>query len=386
VTEVTTTPGVRGAVTAHRPFLPLYAGILTSLLGIGASLGAMPLYVSERLGGTTVQVGAAVAAVALAAVVARPLAGRLADARGHKPVMVGGILLCAATGALYALATTFPLLMAVRLLHGVGEAAVYTAGAAWLVAICPAERRGRVVGLFGIFMWTGITAGALVGVALAAAAGYGAVWLFLAAVPLVGLAAVAAAPAPPRPEGPGGGPLLARSVWLPGAALSLASFGYAGLAGFAVLHLAARDVAGGIAAFNAFGVTYIGVRLVVGGWPDRFGAARVALWSAVVEAVGLAVVALAPNLAVAVVGGLVIGAGLSLLFPALALLVINATPEARRGSALGAFTSFWDLGIAVGAPVAGAVAALLGLPAVFWVGAAAAGLSAALAAGRARAG
>ena len=211
---MTTSSGVRGAVTAHRPFLPLYAGILTSLLGIGASLGVMPFFVSEQLGGSTVEVGAAVAAVALAAVVARPLAGRLADARGYKPVMVGGILLCAATGALYALAVTFPLLMAVRLLHGVGEAAVYTAGAAWLVAICPAQRRGRVVGLFGIFMWTGITVGALVGVTLSAA-GYGAVWLFLAAVPLVGLAVVAAAPAPGPPPGPppraprappGGGP------------------------------------------------------------------------------------------------------------------------------------------------------------------------------------
>ena len=380
-----TTSGVRGAVTANRPFLPLYAGILTSLLGIGASLGVMPFYVSERLGGSTVEVGAAVAAVALAAVVARPLAGRLADARGYKPVMLGGILLCAATGALYALAVTFPLLMAVRLLHGVGEAAVYTAGAAWLVAICPAERRGRVVGLFGVFMWTGITLGALVGVALSTA-GYGWVWLFLAVIPLAGLAAVAAAPAPPRPEGPRTGALLARSVWLPGAALSLASFGYAALAGFVVLHLAGRDVAGGIAAFNAYGVTYIGVRLLAGGWPDRFGAGRVALWSAVVEAVGLVTVALAPNLAVAVAGGLIVGAGLSLLFPALALLVINATPEARRGSALGAFTSFWDLGIAVGGPVAGAVAALLGLPAVFWVAAVAAGVGAALAAVRARAG
>lgn len=380
-----TTPGLHGAVTANRPFLPLYAGILTSLLGIGASLGVMPFLVSEQLGGSTVEVGAAVAAVALAAVVARPLAGRLADARGYRPVMMGGIALCAATGALYALAVTFPLLMAVRLLHGVGEAAVYTAGAAWLVAICPAERRGRVVGLFGIFMWSGITVGALVGVALSGA-GYGWVWLFLTVVPLVGLAAVAAAPAPRRPEGPRTGALLGRPVWLPGAALSLASFGYAGLAGFVVLHLSARDVAGGIAAFNAFGVTYIGVRLFVGGWPDRFGAGRVALWSAVVEAIGLVVVALAPNLTVAVVGGLVIGAGLSLLFPALALLVINATPEARRGSALGAFTSFWDLGIVVGGPVAGVVAALLGLPAVFWVAAAAAGAGAALAAVRARAG
>ena len=74
------------------------------------------------------------------------------------------------------------------------------------------------------------------------------------------------------------------------------------------------------------------------------------------EAVGLLIVALAPDLAVVIIGGLVMGAGLSLLFPSLALIVINHTDASQQGAALGAFTSFWDVGIAVGAPVAGLIA------------------------------
>jgi len=59
-----------------------------------------------------------------------------------------------------------------------------------------------------------------------------------------------------------------------------------------------------------------------------------------VEAVGLLIVAMAPDLPVVILGGLVMGAGLSLLFPSLALIVINRTDKSQQGAALGAFTSF----------------------------------------------
>jgi predicted MFS family arabinose efflux permease len=91
------------------------------------------------------------------------------------------------------------------------------------------------------------------------------------------------------------------------------------------------------------------------------------VWSALVEAVGLLVVAVAPDLPVVIAGGLVMGAGLSLLFPALALLVINRTDPSQQGAALGGFTSFWDIGLAVGGPFAGLIANMSGYPAVYYV-------------------
>jgi MFS family permease len=154
---------------------------------------------------------------------------------------------------------------------------------------------------------------------------------------------------------------------MPGISVSLAALGYAALAAFVSLHMLARGVANGIAAFDAFGFTYIGVRLFIGNVPDRLGPRMVAFWSAIVEAVGLVIVALAPNLVTVIIGGLVIGAGLSLLFPSLALIVINRAPDAQRGAALGAFTSFWDVGIAVGAPAAGLIASLSSYADIYYV-------------------
>ena len=62
------------------------------------------------------------------------------------------------------------------------------------------------------------------------------------------------------------------------------------------------------------------------------------------------------------------GAGFSLSFPSLALLVVERVDERRRGAAMGAFTAFFDLGVGIGAPLAGAVSALAGYPAAFGVG------------------
>lgn len=58
------------------------------------------------------------------------------------------------------------------------------------------------------------------------------------------------------------------------------------------------------------------------------------------------------------------GGGFTLLYPALALVVLQRTPEHERGPALGAFTSFWDLGIGGAGLITGALA-LLGYSWVF---------------------
>lgn len=363
------------------PFLPMFGGIFFSLLGIGASLATVPFFVLRQLHGGNVEAGVAVAALSVAVVVARPVAGRLGDRHGYKIVMLSGTVICILAGLAYYGAHDIGVLIAVRILHGAGEGSVYTGGAAWLVSLCPPERRGRIVGLYGICMWLGITLGTLAGTVAMRVAGFDAVWAFCAVAGAAGLLSVASKVAPPRPRAAGArSSLLPAAAVMPGLSVSLAALGYAALAAFVSLHMLAHGVSNGIAGFDAFGFTYIGVRLFIGNVPDRLGPRQVAFWSAIVEAAGLVIVALATNLVTVIIGGLVIGAGLSLLFPSLAILVINRAPESQRGAALGAFTSFWDLGIAVGAPASGAIASLTNYTDIYYVMAACAVISALLAA------
>lgn len=348
-------------------YMPLFLGLFFCHFGIGATLSVLPFYVKDRMGGSDVSVGTVIAAIAVAVVITRPIAGRLSDRIGHKTLMMTGAALCALAGACYAVASNLDLLVAVRVLHGIGEGAVFTAGATWLVAIAPAERRGKIVGLYGVSMWTGVTLGALAGATLMKAFDFGSVWAVCAVMPVIGLLLMSRKAAPARVRAARKAALFPSTAFVPGVALACASMGYAALASFVSLHMAKRGIDNGILAFNVFGFAYVGSRLFLGHLPDKLGPYRVALGAALVEACGLVLVGIAPSLAVAVVGGFTMGLGLSLLYPSLALVVIRNTDSSQHGAALGMFTSFWDLGVAAGGIVAGFVASRTGYPAIYVV-------------------
>ena len=83
---------------------------------------------------------------------------------------------------------------------GAGEGTVFTAGSAWIVDLAPPDRRGRVIGLYGLAVWGGLSIGPLIGELLLHASGYTLVWLFAGVVPLVGRADRGCAS--PTPSGP----------------------------------------------------------------------------------------------------------------------------------------------------------------------------------------
>ncbi|MEV4770472.1 MFS transporter [Micromonospora humida] len=374
-----TTAPTRDTAVPRLAMVGIFGGLFAGYLGLTAVIPVLPAFLRDRHDAGDFTVGLVVTVTAVTALLVRPVAGALADRYGHRTVMLTGALVVAAGGLLYLLPLGVPALVAVRLLLGAGEAALFTAGAVWTVALAPHHRRGQLIGLYGVSMWGGISAGTFLGATLQQAS-FTAVWVLSAAAPLLAAGLVAVVPTPPRtaPTGGGGG-LLLRPALLPGIALTFGAAGYAGLAAFVVLHLDARDIGHGVVVLSCFSAVYAGTRLVIGHLPDRLGPRRVAAWCGVGEAVGLAVVAVAPNLPVAVAGSVVMGVGFSLLHPSLALMVMDRTDPARQGAAIGAYTSFWDLGLAVWGPVTGLVAAGFGYPAVFVVGAACALVAAALA-------
>jgi MFS family permease len=341
-------------------FAGIFAVTFCGLLAVGAVLPVLPRYVHGPLDGGNVAVGVVVGSYAVTGLLLRPVAGRYADRHGRKPTVLAGSLLVALSGFLYLLPLGVPGLVFARLVLGAGEGTVFTAGSAWIVDLAPAGRRGRVIGLYGLAVWGALSVGPLVGELLLHASDYNLVWLFAGSVPLVGAAIASRVPDPYRPaeHAHEHHPLIAREAVRPGTALALASIGYACIAAFVVLHLDARGVGHGATAFGAFASMVVLTRLVAGDLPDRVGPARVATAAAVVEAIGLITIGVAQSLAVAIAGSLAMGTAFSLLYPSLSLIVVERVPETRRGAALGTFTAFFDAGVGIGAPLAGAAAAL----------------------------
>ena len=361
-------------------FAGIFIVTFCGLLAVGATLPVLPRYVDGPLGEGKVAVGIVIGSYAITGLLMRPFAGRFADRRGRRPAVLIGSLLMAVGGFLYLLPLGVGGLIAARLVLGIGEGTVFTAGSAWIVDLAPLERRGRVIGLYGLSVWAGLSIGPLFGELIQHAAGYSAVWIFAGALPLIGALVALRVPDPFRPKWleHEHRSLIAREALLPGAALALGSTGYAAVATFVVLHLDERGVGHGALVFGALATMVVLTRLVGGDLPDRVGPARVATAAALVEAVGLTTLAFAHSLPVAIAGALAIGAAFSLLYPSLSLIVVNQVPEARRGAALGTFTAFFDAGIGLGAPLAGAAAALSSYEGSFLLGAAIALSSAAL--------
>jgi len=218
-----------------------------------------------------------------------------------------------------------------------------------------------VIGLYGLSVWAGLSIGPLIGELILHASGYTAVWLFAGLVPLLGALIAMRLPDPfhavPHPEEEHHA-LIEREAVRPGLALALGSIGYGTMAAFVVLHLESRGVGHGATVFGAFATMVVLTRLIGGDLPDRVGPARVAFVAATVEAVGLATIALAHSLPIALAGALAMGGAFSLLYPSLSLIVVNRVSDSRRGAALGTFTAFFDAGVGFGAPLAGAAAAL----------------------------
>jgi MFS family permease len=360
---------LRSRISSNRAaFAGIFAVTGLGLLSVGATLPVIPRYVQGPIGGSDFSVGLVTGAFAITGLACRPLAGNLADSRGRKQIAVVGSLLSAVAGVLYFVPAGVPGLVVARLFLGAGEGMVYTAGSAWVVDLAPPERRGRIIGLYGLSIWGGLTLGPPIGELILRASDFELVWAFAAAAPLLGAVVAWRITDPYRNAEPA--PLEARTLverksLLPGLGLALGVVGYAAVAAFLVLHLDERGIGHGAEVFAAFAATVVLAR-ILGGWlPDRFGPVPCVIGAGLVESAGLLAIMVAESAAVAVAGALAMGAAFSLLLPSLALVVVNQVPESRRGAAMGTLTAFFDVGVGIGAPAAGVVAGYAGYSGAF---------------------
>jgi MFS family permease len=349
-----------------------FAGIFIvtnlGLLAVGATLPVLPHYVKDELGGSDLEVGIVTGAFAFTGIVCRPIAGNLADRRGRKPTVIGGAFLAAIAGALLFVPAGIAGLLASRFFLGAGEGTVFTAGSAWNVDLAPTERRGRMIGLYGLAIWTGLTLGPPIGVLLQEAGGFNLVWAFACGAPLLGAVIASRLPEAPVVGGERSrGPFISREALGPGGTFALSVVGFAAVSAFIVLSLDQRGIGHGAEVFSVFAGTVVATRLVAGGLPDRIGAARCAGGAALTEAVGLVLLGAAESLPVVIVGAIGMGAAFSLLFPSLSLLAVDRVVPERRGAAMGTFTASFDLGMLAGSPAVGAAAALGGYSAAFYL-------------------
>jgi MFS family permease len=304
--------------------------------------------------------------VGVAMVLGSLLGGWLADKVERRLLMTVACLLAGLGGAAPFVLDSLPLILASRLVMGLGGITAYVAGAALIGHLFDEAGRAKWMGAFtAVAIVGGMIAMALAG--LLGDAGWRWAFLtYLVAVPIGLLAWVGMRGLPPpagaRGEAAHGAGTRARFPFgLAGLGLLIGVIIYAPSI-YAPFHLANL----GAAKPSIIGETLLLAMVASTAASALFGRARLKIssraafgWSFASLAVGLALLGAAPVYAVAVVGVTLQGLGIGWLTPNLMASAAESVDEAHRGRVLGVVRAAYSFAPAVGVtalePVANAV-------------------------------
>ncbi|MDN7139974.1 MFS transporter [Pseudomonas sp. JQ170] len=349
-----------------------------AFLCIGLPIAVLPGYVHDQLGFSAVIAGLTIGLQYLATLLSRPMAGRVADGQGTKRAIIYGLLGIAASGvltAVSALTLEWPLvsllvLLGGRVLLGLAQGLIGVATLSWGIGAVGAEHTARVISWNGVASYGAIAIGAPLGVMLADKVNFATLGLVLTLLAALALLVIRNKPSMPVVRGERLPFWAAFGRVAPcGVGLTLASIGYGTLTTFVTLFYLEQGWSGAAWCLSAFGLCFIVSRLMFVNAVNRFGGYPVAMACMSTEALGLALLWLAPSPALALVGAGLAGFGLSLVYPALGVEAIKQVPVSSRGAGLGAYAVFFDLALAISGPLMGAIAVHLGYAWIFCIAA-----------------
>ena len=347
-----------------REFATLSFAALSFFLSYGVIAPVLPRYVEKVLGGSTATVGLVAGALAIGAVVSRPRIGRIGDRKGRRWLLRfgSGVTSCALLAQL--LADSVPSMLAIRLIAGVGQAAMFVGSTSLAVDLAPPSRVGEAASYVLVANNVGVGTGPLIGDLLRRSVGYDGVWIAAAAA--AGVAFVLVLTLPARLPAP-------RAALAPGeVARPVKAFHPAGLRPGIVLGFGMLGITGFYAFIPLFGdkvgmhnvapvfllssMTIVVVRLIFRRLPDRAGPIRTATVALGFLAAGMAGFGFVHSSGGVYAMTFVLAIGGALFMPGLLPAAVDIVPEDERSSALATFTLFIDLSAGVGGVVFGAIA------------------------------
>lgn len=142
----------------HITYISFIVALGGFLMGFDASvISGVVKFIEPEFNLSKIELGWAVASLSLTATLAMMLSGPIADKFGRKPVLKGAALLFLVSAILSALAPSFIVLVAARMLGGLGVGAALIIAPMYIAELAPAKYRGRLVSLNQLNIVIGIT-------------------------------------------------------------------------------------------------------------------------------------------------------------------------------------------------------------------------------------
>ncbi len=336
-----------------------------------------------RLGGAEYK-GLIIALFTLTAGISRPFSGKLTDTVGRVPVMIVGSLVCVVCSLLYPFTTSVAAFLLLRLLHGFSTGFKPTGTAAFLADLIPADRRGEAMGLLGIAGNLGMAAGPAVGARLARDFGLDAMFIASSGAALLSVLVMGrvretlpvALRQPFRlsllrikPN-----EILEPAVVGPSLVMLLTVLPYG------VMLTLIPDLSDHLGLKNrgdfflVFTLASLGIRFLAGRFSDQYGRVRVLKLSSALLVLAMALIALAHTPTALLVAAGVFGVATGMNSPTVFAWAIDRAYDERRGRAMATAYLALEIGIGLGALVAGWLAGTdaTQVSLVFWLAAGAA--------------
>lgn len=353
-----------------RDFTLVFLANLANFLGFYLLMATLPTYVTGIVGKPWVA-GMILGIFGIVGMLVRPFVGRLADLRGGKGLMLAGAAMLIATMLLFGLAHSAASLFTLRVMQGVGWATFSTATSAVIALIAPAKRRGEAMGYFGISTSVAMAVAPAIGLLIAK---HGYPLLFLASAVLVAVAGLHVVPVGNRRAETqlpvnGLGAFVLRSALFPSLVVGVSTLTYASVVFYIQEYAKHFHLGDAGLFFTVLAAALICTRGPLGRLSDRIGREWVIGGGLLCSAAGTLLLAVLPDRWMLLVVAAIYGLGTAAVQPTLMALAADRAAPARRGAAMGTYTTAFDLGIGAGAALWGWVIGALGFRSMFAISA-----------------
>lgn len=353
---------------------PVYLPIFASAVGMGMLIPVLPLYLTEE--GLSLQVTSVVlAGLGIGAALGGLPAGGLVARYGERAVMIGALVLLAASTALLGVTTTALALLALRLASGAAGVAIRLSRQTFITRGVPPYVRGRAMAVFGGSFRLSLLFGPLLGGLLVDQAGFTATFVIAGLFALAGLGPTLMGPetsdVDQMPEAKTREGLVAslrrhwRRLTIAGVVPMLVMTVREGR--FVVVPLIGDEL--GLSATEVGALVAVGTGAELGLFPlagwimDRHGRLHAMIPAFGLIGVGLTIIGLADSTAGVVVGGAVVGVGNGLSSGTMLTLGSDLAPADSPGPFLAGMAVFQDAGRVIGPLLVGIVGGAVGLSA-----------------------
>lgn len=348
--------------TAQRLFSPrflLMCGFSFTVFLSAFQLLPVAPYRILGLGGSAAVAGLFLGFLTYSSAVTAPLTGGLVDRVGPRRILLISSLAITGFSLTYAVLPSYPMMLALVLIHGAFWSGLLAASGAYVTSLVPPSRRAEGIGYWGLSTVLAVSVAPTIGLWVYDHGGWMAMCVENAVLNLV-MAGIAWRLPADSVHRANAQPMAARTlvewrVLVISFSLFLYAFGYGGLTSFIALYTDHNGVTPRALYFTLFSLTIVFTRPFVGRFADRVGYRRVFLPCIVLIAIAFALLAIGGSRPYLIASALVFGAGFGSAYPVFLAHVLKFVGDNRRGAAFGSILGMFDTGIGTGSIAMGPI-------------------------------